>query len=339
MTDAGRVTSVTSVTSTMAPSSGRLAPLGFGWRLPMWDPGGQPAGEWLPAVHANLSSLRGKFDSVWLSDHFIPGTPWMPPEPDTLECWTATAAFAMAYPEYRYGQIVLANSFRQPSLLAKMAATLQLLTGGRLILGLGAGWMEREYRAYGYPFPPAPVRLQQLSEAVQLIRRMWTDAPASFRGRHYRIEEAYCQPLPRPAPPIMIGAAGEQLALRIVARHADWWNLSDGSLESFARKAAVLAQHCEAVGRDPSSILYTWQCQAVALGDSEGEARAVAERSPFYRHMPPANALVGTPEQIRERLEAFVALGVRHFMLRFLDFPSPEGALRFAAEVAPRLRP
>jgi len=308
----------------------------FGWRLPMWDPEGAPAATWLPAVHANLDALRGKFASVWLSDHFVPGTGWMPPEPDTLECWTATAALAMAYPDYDFGQVVLGNSYRHPPLLAKMAATLQALTGGRLILGIGAGWMESEYRAYGYPFPPAAERLRQLDEAVQIIRQMWTVSPASFRGRYYQVERAYCNPRPDP-PPIMIGAAGEQIALRLVARHADWWNLSGTSPEEFARKAAVLERHCAAVGRDPTSILYTYQCQAVALADSEREARRIAEGTKFFQHTGAGGTLVGTPEQIEARLAEYVDLGVRHFILRFLDFPSAEGALRFAAEVAPRL--
>ena len=114
----------------------------FGWRLPMWDPDDAPAESWLPHVWANLEALRRRFDSVWLSDHLVPGAPWMPPQPDTMECWTATAYFAAAFPEYEYGQIVLGNSYRHPPLLAKMAGTLQLLTRGRLILGIGAGWME-----------------------------------------------------------------------------------------------------------------------------------------------------------------------------------------------------
>lgn len=326
------------VTSTMAPGSGRAAPLQFGWRMPMWDPEGAPATSWLPDVHANLAALRGKFQAVWLSDHFVPGAGWMPPDPDTLECWTATAAMAMAHPEYDYGQIVMGNSYRYPPLMAKMASTLQLITGGRLILGIGAGWMESEYRAYGYPFPSAAIRLQQLGEALQIIRRMWGSSPASFQGKHYQIEQAYANPLPNPAPPIMIGAAGEQIALRVVARHADWWNLGGVSAPEFARKAAVLAGHCEALGRDPTSILYTWQCQAVCLGDSEVEAQAVAERSNLYRHTPAEGTLVGTPEQVTAKLQEYVDVGVRHFILRFLDFPSPDGALRFAAEVAPRLK-
>ncbi len=326
------------VTSAMAPGSGRAAPLKFGWRVPMWDPDRAPATTWLPAVRASLDALRGSYDSIWLSDHLVPGTTWMPPEPDTLECWTAVTHFATAFPEYQVGQIVLGNSYRHPPLLAKMASTLQLLTGGRLILGIGAGWMESEYRMYGYEFPPAPVRLEQLDEAVQIIRRLWTTSPATFRGKHYTIEAAYANPRPDPAPPLLIGSHGEKIGLRIVARHGDWWDYSGASPEEFARKAAVLGRHCEAVGRDPESILFTWQCQTVAMADSEAEARALAERSVLYQQGSPESALVGTPEQIAERLARYVEIGVRHLILRFVDFPSTDSALRFAREVAPRLR-
>jgi alkanesulfonate monooxygenase SsuD/methylene tetrahydromethanopterin reductase-like flavin-dependent oxidoreductase (luciferase family) len=326
------------VTARMAPGSGRAAPLRIGWRMPMWDPDGQAVSAWLPSVASNLEAIRGAFDSVWLSDHFVPGTRWMPPEPDTLECWTATAYLAAAFPDFHYGQIVLGNSYRHPPLLAKMAATLQVLTGGRLILGIGAGWMESEYRAYGYPFPSPGDRVRQLDEAVQIMRRMWTSSPSSFSGRYYSIEDAYCNPVPNPHPPLLLGAHGEQLALRVVARHADWWDYSGTTPEEFERKVRVLAEHCEAVGRDPASILFTWQCQTVALADGEAEARALAERWTLYRHSSLESALVGTPEQIVERLQAYLDIGVRHLILRFADFPSPDGALRFAREVAPKLR-
>jgi alkanesulfonate monooxygenase SsuD/methylene tetrahydromethanopterin reductase-like flavin-dependent oxidoreductase (luciferase family) len=174
------------VTATTAPGSGRSASVRFGWRMPMWDPDGAPATAWLPGIRAHLEALRGRFDSVWLSDHLVPGTRWMPPEPDTLECWTSTAYLAAAYPDYQYGQIVMSNSFRHPPLLAKSAATLQTLSGGRLILGIGAGWMESEYRMYGFPYPSPAHRIHQLDEGVQIIRRMWTTTPAYSRAATIR---------------------------------------------------------------------------------------------------------------------------------------------------------
>jgi alkanesulfonate monooxygenase SsuD/methylene tetrahydromethanopterin reductase-like flavin-dependent oxidoreductase (luciferase family) len=319
----------------MRPGSGRNTPVKFGWRMPMWDPDGAPAATWLPAVHENLDALRGRLASVWLSDHFVPGAGWKSPDTDTLECWTTTAAFAMKYEDYDFGQIVMGNSYRYPPLLAKSAATLQLLTGGRLILGIGAGWMESEYRAYGYEFPPPAVRLAQLSEAIRLMRRMWTRAPASFEGKYYSIKDAWSLPLPKPPPPIMIGSGGEQIALRLVARHADWWNLSDITPEGFAAKIRVLERHCAEQGRDPTSILYNLQFQAVAIAESDAAARRVADGSTLYRNTRAGTAVVGTPDTIAARLQEYVDLGARHFILRFLDFPSPDGALLFSREVAP----
>lgn len=326
----------TRITSRMKPGSGRNTPVKFGWRMPMWDPDGAPVGTWLPAVHENLDTLTGKFDSVWISDHFVPGAGWKSPDTDTLECWTTSAAMAMRHPDYRVGQIVMGNSYRYPPLLAKSAATLQALTGGRLILGIGAGWMESEYRAYGYEFPSPAVRLAQLSEAIRLMRRMWRGSPSSFRGKYYTTNDAWCLPKPEPAPPIMIGSGGEQIALRIVARHADWWNLTDISPEAFARKATILEGHCKSEGRDPTSILYTLQCQALSIASTEAKARAIAEKSTLAQNTREGGVIAGTPDQIAVRLREYVDLGVRHFQIRFLDFPRPDGALLFANEVAPR---
>jgi alkanesulfonate monooxygenase SsuD/methylene tetrahydromethanopterin reductase-like flavin-dependent oxidoreductase (luciferase family) len=198
--------------------------------------------------------------------------------------------------------------------------------------------MESEYRMYGYEMPRPAVRIQQLDEACQIIRRMWTESPATFHGKHYTIEEAYANPLPGVLPPIMIGGSGEQLTLRVVAKHADWWESGSHSPSEYRRKSEVLARHCDAVGRDPTSILHVWQCQVVSLADSEAEARSIAEQSLLYHHSTEDTRLIGTPEQIAEKLEERMDIGVRHFILRFMDFPHTDQALRFANEVAPRLR-
>jgi alkanesulfonate monooxygenase SsuD/methylene tetrahydromethanopterin reductase-like flavin-dependent oxidoreductase (luciferase family) len=310
----------------------------FGWRMPMWDPGGAKLPAWLPAVREHLDRLPSRvYQTVWLSDHLVPGAGWAPPEWDTLESVTATIHFATAYPRYRYGQIVLGNSFRPPSLLAKMFSTLAALSDARLILGIGAGWMESEYRMYGYEYPTPKVRIGQLADAVQLIRKMWSESPASFEGPHYRIDGAYAEPRPKEPPIVMIGGSGEQLTLRVVARHADWWNASGGTPEQVAQKRAVLAEHCDKVGRDVDEILVNWQCQCIAIGDTEADARRIAEAAPLFAHE--RSAIVGTPEQVRERLQGFVDVGVRDFILRFADFPRMDGARRFAEEIAPKLKP
>src|SRR5215472_1810774 len=274
--------------------------------MPMWDPAGAPLETWLPHVHEHLRALdRSVYETVWMSDHLVPGANWAPPHWDTLECVTALIHFATLYPRYRYGQIVLGNSFRPPALLAKMIATLQALSGARVILGIGAGWMESEYRMYGYPYPSPKVRIEQLADAVQLIRALWTDSPATHTGKHLSIDHAYAEPRPAWRPVIMIGSSGEQLGLRVVARYADWWNTTAATPDDLRHKLAVLAEHCQKVGRDVEDILINWQCQVVAIGDSEAEAQALAEQAPLYPQSR-GSAIVGTPEQVAERLQAFV---------------------------------
>jgi len=204
-----------------------------------------------------------------------------------------------------------------------MGATLQLLTGGRFILGIGAGWLEAEHLAYGYAFPEALVRIRQLEEAVQIIRKMWTETPATFEGKHYRIKDALCEPRPDPLPPIMIGGGGEHLILRVVARHADWWNIPGAKVETYAHKLAALRSHCQAVGREYNQIVKTW-------------AGWIA--TPYYQDGQGLLQLVGTSDQIAGQLRAFTKLGVEHFMLGFADFPDPAGALMFAREVIPEFR-
>jgi alkanesulfonate monooxygenase SsuD/methylene tetrahydromethanopterin reductase-like flavin-dependent oxidoreductase (luciferase family) len=311
----------------------------FGWRMPMWDPAGAKLPSWLPQVREHLDALpRDVFRTVWMSDHLVPGAGWAPPEWDTLECITALIHFATTHPEYRYGQIVIGNSFRQPALLAKMFATLSALTGAPLILGIGAGWMESEYRMYGYPYPPPKQRIEELDDAVNIIRRLWTNSPATYQGKHLSIDAAYANPLPAEPPPIvMIGASGEQLALRVVAKYADWWNATTPTADELAAKRRVLAEHCAKVGRDVDDILVNWQCQCVAIADSEAEAQRLAEASPLHQNGG-RGSVIGTPEQVTEKLRAMVAVGVRDFILRFADFPRLEGAQRFAREIAPRIK-
>ena len=317
--------------------AGRPARVSFGWRMPMWDPAGARLETWLPHVHEHLRALEGSiYETVWMSDHLVPGANWAPPAWDTLECITALVHFASLYPRYRYGQIVLGNSYRPPALLGKSIATLSALTRARLVLGIGAGWMESEYRMYGYPYPAPRVRMEQLEDAIHILRALWRESPASYAGRHLSIDAAYAEPRPAEPPLIMIGSSGEQLGLRLVARCADWWNTTAPTPAELRRKLGVLAEHCQRVGRAVDDILINWQCQVVAIADTEREAQALAEASPLYRHGP-EGAIVGTPEQVAEKLNAFVEAGVRDVILRFADFPRLDGAYRFAREIAPRV--
>jgi alkanesulfonate monooxygenase SsuD/methylene tetrahydromethanopterin reductase-like flavin-dependent oxidoreductase (luciferase family) len=304
----------------------------------MWDPAGAKLANWLPQVREQLVALQGSiYETVWMSDHLVPGATWAPPEWDTLECITALIHFATQFPSYRYGQIVLGNSFRPPALLGKMLATLQALTGTRIVLGIGAGWMESEYRMYGYPYPTPKVRMEELADAVQIFRKLWTESPASFTGKHFSLVEAFAEPRPTEPPLIMIGASGEQLGLRIVAHYADWWNTTAPTPAELEAKLAVLGEHCQKVGRDLADILINWQCQVVAIGDSQADAQRIAEASALYPYSR-SSAIIGTPDEVASQLQAFVDVGVRDFILRFADFPSLAGARRFEREVAPLVR-
>lgn len=317
-----------------------MAAVEFGWRLPMWPADDTPGAILIQQIENHLRRMDDAIDTIWLSDHFVPGNGWRGPEPDILEAWSAMAHWAAAFPRYRYGHIVLANSYRMPALLAKMAATTQLLTGGRLILAMGAGWKEDEYRAYGYDYPSAKDRIGQLDEAIQIIRAMWTSSPASFDGRYYRIEKAYCNPMPDPLPPILVGGGGEQLTLRVVAKRADWWNFAGTGPELYQRKLDVLAGHCAKVGRDPATIVKTWETSIVSVAPTRAEAQRIAEASAFWRHAGGQDAtIVGEPGDAIEQIQRFVDVGVRHFILRFADFPSLRGISYFAEKVAPAFRP
>ena len=302
--------------------------VGFGWRIPEFPIKGQPVGhEFIAQVLRSLEQVEGKFDSAWLSDHVIPWASWQDPATDNLEGWTTLNYFMGVFKRLSFGHIVLCNSFRNPALVAKMAATLSALSPDRFILGIGAGWKGDEYNSYGYDFPKASVRIEALDEAVQIIRKMWTDEVVHFNGKHYRLNGAYCNPKPNPKPPIMIGGAGERL-LKVVASQADWWN-GVLSLKLYNQKLSVLKRHCENVGRDYDSIKKTW-LGSVAIAKTEDEAGRIAKDNPFTATDPP---LTGTPEQVTRQLAEFVDLGVEYFILRFLDFPSQTGIELFTENV------
>jgi alkanesulfonate monooxygenase SsuD/methylene tetrahydromethanopterin reductase-like flavin-dependent oxidoreductase (luciferase family) len=187
-----------------------------------------------------LDRTAHPFDSLWFPDHVqYGGHP-------VAEGWTLFAYALARYPDKLCSHEVLCNSFRNPAHLAKMVATAQALSGGRVILGIGAGWNEEEYRAYGWPFPPAPVRIAQLAEAIEIIRLLWRESPASYQGAHYQVRDAHCAPRPRPAPPIMVGGHGEKHLLRVVAQHADWWNYVVRDGPTYARKQEILKRHATA---------------------------------------------------------------------------------------------
>lgn len=254
-----------------------------------------------------IRALTPGFTTLWAEDHLQWG------ETATIECLTTLTYFAAEFPAFRVGSLVMSQAYRNPALLAKMAANLQLISGGRLILGLGAGWKEEEYLAYGYPFPDARTRTEELEEAIIIIKSMWTSQPATLAGKHYQIHDAYCEPPPSPITPLLIGGGGEQRTLGIVARYADWYNFNSCTVEQYARKVSILKQHCEKVGRNPAEIKLTY------LGTvSIAEDPAKIERS-TEKHF-----VAGTSAEVIQELEQFREVGVTHFMFRFPDIETLE---------------
>jgi alkanesulfonate monooxygenase SsuD/methylene tetrahydromethanopterin reductase-like flavin-dependent oxidoreductase (luciferase family) len=305
----------------------------FGIRLPAFPLDESRRGQFRGQIFSYLSRLDGQFDSVWIADHFIPWYEPQDPLTDTLECWTALAFLAGKFQHYDFGSIVMSQSYRNPALLAKMGATLQNLSNGRFILGIGAGWKEDEYLAYGYDFPSTATRIHQMGEAVQIIKAMWSQQKASFHGTYYHIEDAICEPKPNPVPPIMIGGGGKKITLRYVAQYADWWNFPGGTPEFYRELLETLRDHCDEVGREYTEIVKTWAIDCVAVADSNEAAVAMAQANPLYNS---ETAIVGTPDQVEAQLRRFADMDVEHFILRFADFPGTTAAEYFASEVIPR---
>jgi len=288
-----------------------------------------------------LDCLDDAYESAWLPDHFIPtidptrfnGITEQAYSNDYLECLTTTSYLLPLYPNLKFGQLVLCNRYRNPALLAKMSSTLQVLSGGRLIIGIGAGWYKEEYEQYGYDFPSPRTRVRQLEEAVQIIKMMWEEDGVTFHGRHYRVDNAYCNPKPDPAPPILIGGKGEKYTLKVVARYADWWNGNFIDAETWSHKHNVLASHCDDVGRDPDEILKSTQW-CIAIGGSDQEALRLAKRSQYYSER---TFITGTPESLASQLGELVDAGVEYFMLYFPQHRNHETAQLFADTVIPEL--
>lgn len=207
---------------------------------------------------ATTAEING-FDSFWVMDHFHQIPMIGKVDEPMLESWTTLSVVAGLTTKIKLGTLVTGIMYRYPAVLAKVAATLDVLSKGRLFMGIGAAWNEDESNAYGIHFPPASERLSRLEEAIQIIHKMWTEEPsASFNGKYYQIHNAYCNPKPiqKPSPPILVGGGGERKTLKIVAKYADACNLF-GSAETVKRKLNILKEHCKTVGRDYDSILKT----------------------------------------------------------------------------------
>jgi len=279
------------------------------------------------------------FHSIYFIDHLL-----AIPDPagDILESWTTMTACAALTRRVRVGGNVLCNSFRSPALLAKMAATLDVISGGRFELGIGAGWHEPEYHAYGFDFPSPGTRIAQLAEAVRIIKRLWAGERVDFEGRHYRLRDGLCRPLPvqSPRPPIIIGGAGERKMLRLVAEEADVWNCSAGNYAQLDAKLAVLREHCRAAGRDPASLELSLQ-DLVVIAPTNAALRAPLEdarkRLAFFGDVD-AIATIGTPDRCIDTLRRKVAQGITYFICLFTDGGQPDTVRLFGERVLPTFR-
>lgn len=271
------------------------------------------------------------FASAWLVDHFH--TTPHPSQEATFECWISTAALARDTKNIRIGQMVTCNSYRHPALLAKMASTVDVLSHGRLNFGIGAGWSEHEYHAYGYEYPDPPTRLRHLREAVQVILAMWEEEEAHFEGTYYQVHGAINQPkgIQKPRIPLLIGGSGEKVTLKLVAQYADTCNVGDDPA-TMKQKFTVLKKHCETLGRDYESIHRT-STTLCLIADSDEQALALlpAERKDRLGKRI-HTALVGSPETIRQRLAAYEEAGVQELLMRFVDGTNLDTIRRFAKE-------
>lgn len=292
----------------------------FGWVLTPAARAPAGAATLLEENRRFLDRIRGAIDTVWVEDHFQ----WS--ERPMLEAWTALTYLAAQTPELRFGTLVLGQSYRNPALVAKMIATLNWLRGGRVIAGIGAGWKQDEYDAYGWPFLAAKIRLEQLEDAVQIMRAMWTTSPATYEGRHYSIHQAYCEPRPDPMPPLLIAGGGEKVTLRLAARFADWMNIPFRDYDTTARKMEAFERHARELGRPLDEVTRSY----FAFLSITREATPPEPR-------PNLHVIGGTPDSVAAQIRKFAALGMEHFILRFVDFPSHAGVDLFLEEVLPQL--
>lgn len=327
-----------------------------GIALPHYDfsyPDGRPADLEATISWARRAEELG-FDSVWVSDHFFLdlgkyGGPAK--RHGSLEALTTLSVIAAETERVRFGSLVLCYAFRPPPLVAKMAATLDVISGGRLEVGIGAGWYEEEFRELGYEFPPAGERMARLREAVEVIGGMLERDTFTYTGRYYRVTEAPNEPQPvqRPRPPVFVGSKGGARSLRIVAEAADGWNtVWRWTPQAYAERLAVLDRVCEEIGRDPATVTRSLGLYTLVGDDVERRYRALQRWAPggaldgIPLEQYADGALVGTPEECVARLKEFEALGVGHVILTFASLPfaihDPEQVDIVAERILPGVR-
>jgi F420-dependent oxidoreductase-like protein len=318
-----------------------------GWRFDLV--GIDPADHWRVMSALAQGADEGPWESVWVYDHFH--TTPVPSEEATHEAWTLMAAFAAATHRVRLGQMCTCMGYRNPAYLAKVAATVDLVSGGRAEMGIGGGWYEHEWRAYGYGFPPIPERLGRLREGVEIMHQAWTTGSATLAGKYYNVDGAIVRPLPLQPDgiPLWIAGGGEKVTLKIAAKYASYTNFA-GSLEDFDHKSAVLRGHCDALGRDFGAITRSSNFNTI-VADTEAEARdrlaaVIArltphvgeERAAAIERDYLASDAFGTPEQVVERLAARAEHGLGYAIHYFPEAAyDTSGISLFEREVVPAL--
>jgi F420-dependent oxidoreductase-like protein len=291
----------------------------------------------------NLATKAEKlgFDSFWVMDHFHQISGVGKQEDPMLEGWTTISVLAGTTSKIKLGTLVTGVTYRHPSVLAKMGATLDVLSRGRLFMGIGAAWNQEESLAYGIPFFPNKERLLRLEEAIQIIRKMWTEEEpaATFNGRYYQISNAYCNPKPiqKPSPPIMVGGSGERQTLKIVAKYADACNLF-GSAEMIKRKLSVLKEHCKSVGRDYDSILKTKLGFIVIDNDKEMVEKRIRQISKVIPEDQVREFVIyGTPEEVLKQIELLEDVGMQYLIVDLEPYRELEALEIFAYSVMKKM--
>ncbi len=317
-----------------------------GWRFDLV--GIDPADHWATMLDLARYADAGPYESIWVYDHFH--TTPVPSEEATHEAWTLMAAYAAATSRVRLGQMCTCMGYRNPAYLAKVAATVDVISGGRVEMGIGGGWYEHEWRAYGYGFPGAGDRLAMLDEGVEIMRQLWTKGTATLAGKHYQVDGAISRPLPLQAGgiPFWVAGGGEKKTLRTAAKYASYTNFA-ADAETFQHKSEVLAAHCRDVGTDFDAITRSANFNVI-IGATEQDAQAkLAWLRAKYESLVPAEAvenvmaqvsgsLVGTPEQIVEKLQAAEQLGMTYAITYFPDAAYDRSSIElFTSEVVPAL--
>jgi len=279
------------------------------------------------------------FNSVWLYDHLYPLTPSI--QKSVLECWITLASLAVETDTIRLGSLVTCNLFRHPSLLAKMSATLDVISKGRLEFGIGAGWCEEECAAYGIPFPKAGIRINQLREAVQVIKKMWIEDETSFEGKYYAIKKAICYPKPlqKPHPPIWVGGKGERL-LKVAVRSGSACNLPWCTTEQFKQKLAYIRKCCISHGREPGTLIVSLYFDIlIGANKNEVEEKLLKFKWEGVSHEQYRSVnIVGTPSECVDRITQYKDIGATYFVVNFPDIAKPDSLKLFADKVLSTLK-